>query len=1131
MVALACLAIAAVPVSVFADKDMHSYIPPAGKIESVQDKLRDEAHAQMAMYVLTACIGGGTDYNIEWEDVEDHEELFNRNGNDMTVDTGYWYEKKMTSKYDDGRIKCTESGTSPVKIAAKLLDAKEKDLLCDGDSSGVVKNNSGYKCGTSDGKYSRNSTHQSSMNRGNGTFGGAPWSNHLQAVFDKKAAEERWEHRYVDVNMYYEMVGYYLYRSEIDAKCGGSKTRDDKPSDMSMTLIDVTQDGDQAGKVVYKTYDTNSTFSHEFVTRMTGKSCKDMIARANETDLYGSYRDRLVATLNWECRQSVDERKKAVEDSGHEINEETLAAYNAAVADTSNYNIGQFITGNESSGWKCADIGDFEGATLEDPDPGDDLGPIDPSAEANCYTNAGSLGWIVCPMITTGAEMIQKTYEGMVVPYLRMDPRLFASDSNNGTYVAWNVFRNIANLAFVIVFLVVIFSQLTGLGIDNYGIKKILPKLVVAAILINLSYIICQLAIDIANIVGSGIGSLFVRIGNDIMATPPSYCIGANGSSCMAASAGSAGGAGGWIALIAVVSAITVTAVLALGPQILIPVFLAILGIVIAVFFLFVVLGIRQAVAVLLVVASPLAFLCYMLPNTKKVFDRWLSILKGILIAYPVCSAMVYGGDMAAKILITSYRDTPTDLATLTPVLAAGIIAIAPIFLIPTVMKKSMGGIGMIASRISGSARHRATHAAGNGLRKLPFNNPDNNKFFGFGARAMHQRSRYKKQQREDNIAARQSEYNAKKGEKVLYGKKGLAARAAAGTLSASQKRQYNRALGAVNAERDSNVSTYTSSYKSMGSDDNIISSVQNSLDNGSLTADQFAAAVQAVHDEDKVAELLKLNSASGDNVLSKFKGTGADKVNNRQKIADALTSRKGNIFAQSAGKLVNTGAGDGMDFRDMTSGSNALMAKIQGAGDDVMASQDKDVFKIDGMGQMLSASQLAAGVGAGYSGSTAGNFNAMLYNSGRGNEVLDNLSADQLSRVSAQEYSGKDSSGAATSYSVMQALGGDSNTTNAANNIKANTNASTLIDSLNSTSGTQARSTMDVGTMGHLGVKNGSEVVSTSQYTDASGAGDHTIVQKSDGAFYRIDHGVDPATGTATMTETKVDIRDYKKK
>ena len=72
----------------------------------------------------------------------------------------------------------------------------------------------------------------------------------------------------------------------------------------------------------------------------------------------------------------------------------------------------------------------------------------------------------------------------------------------------------------------------------------------------------------------------------------------------------------------------------------------------------------------------------------------------------------------------------------------------------------------------------------------------------------------------------------------------------------------------------------------------------------------------------------------------------------------------------------------NGMNYDDMigtTSGVNKLREKIQGAGNSIMSSQDKDVFNIAGMGDMFSASQLAAGASAGYTGDTAKSFNDMV--------------------------------------------------------------------------------------------------------------------------------------------------------
>lgn len=72
--------------------------------------------------------------------------------------------------------------------------------------------------------------------------------------------------------------------------------------------------------------------------------------------------------------------------------------------------------------------------------------------------------------------------------------------TDSAAYKAWQSFLNIANVMFVIAFIAIVFSQVTSIGISNYGIKKLLPKLIVVAILVNVSYFICQLVVDLSNL-------------------------------------------------------------------------------------------------------------------------------------------------------------------------------------------------------------------------------------------------------------------------------------------------------------------------------------------------------------------------------------------------------------------------------------------------------------------------------------------------------------------------------------------------------------------------------------------------------------------------------------------------------
>ncbi len=75
----------------------------------------------------------------------------------------------------------------------------------------------------------------------------------------------------------------------------------------------------------------------------------------------------------------------------------------------------------------------------------------------------------------------------------------------------WVVVRDVCNMFFVVILLVIAFA--TILGKEEYGVKKMLPKLVMAAVLINFSKMICGLMIDVANVVMLTFVNAFSAIG------------------------------------------------------------------------------------------------------------------------------------------------------------------------------------------------------------------------------------------------------------------------------------------------------------------------------------------------------------------------------------------------------------------------------------------------------------------------------------------------------------------------------------------------------------------------------------------------------------------------------------------
>lgn len=299
---------------------------------------------------------------------------------------------------------------------------------------------------------------------------------------------------------------------------------------------------------------------------------------------------------------------------------------------------------------------------------------------------AGSLGWIVCPLLEWMGKASEELYENSIKPSLEIQPMLFTQGSDGGTKGAWKTFQGIANLVFIVLLLLVIFSQLTGVGIDNYGIKKILPKLIVAAVLVNLSYYICLILVDVSNIVGNSVQSLFDGLSADVTVD--------------AEFQGNVSGAGATIASVGLIAAAagTATWIIWSNPATVLSLLVAALGIGIAIFFLFILLATREAAVVVLTVLSPLAFACYMLPNTKRYFDKWKQIFQGLLLVYPICGLLVSGGNYVSRLLLSSGFAAEGIVKAIT----AMVVGIIPIFFIPTVLKGSFSALGNLGAKISG---------------------------------------------------------------------------------------------------------------------------------------------------------------------------------------------------------------------------------------------------------------------------------------------------------------------------------------------------------------------------------------------------------------------------------------------
>lgn len=284
------------------------------------------------------------------------------------------------------------------------------------------------------------------------------------------------------------------------------------------------------------------------------------------------------------------------------------------------------------------------------------------------------IGWIVCPVIAFLAGITDGAYTAvssmLVIPAVQT-----STSTGNPLYAGWSMMRNFANVAFVIAFLIIIYSQLTGGGMANYTVKKMLPRLVVAAILVNISYWICAVAVDLTNIVGGSVKALFDTITNQYLkAVPGSTGIDSvfnhDGSGIFSNISG------------AVLAGTIVGATLLVYPAVFLPILVAALAAIVTVL---IVLTLRQGLIIILIVISPLAFVAYLLPNTESLFKKWLDLFKVLLFMYPIIAAVFGISAFAGRIIMQSANGN-----VFVQMMGAGVLVI-PLFVAPIIMKAAGG--------------------------------------------------------------------------------------------------------------------------------------------------------------------------------------------------------------------------------------------------------------------------------------------------------------------------------------------------------------------------------------------------------------------------------------------------------
>ena len=309
--------------------------------------------------------------------------------------------------------------------------------------------------------------------------------------------------------------------------------------------------------------------------------------------------------------------------------------------------------------------------------------PSENSTGTSC--DVQGIGWIICPLSNWLADGIDYMYSALQ-EFLKTKP-LETTNQNSGIYLAWVIMRNISNVAFIVAFLVIIYSQLTSVGISNYGVKKMLPRLVIAAVLVNLSFTICAILLDLSNIAGYAFQDAFMGIKNTISTVGENTGVGWTWSEVISTALSNgalAVGAGYAVSL-----ALTTELLPMLVPA------ATLAGL--TLLFILLIMAARQALIIILIIVSPLAFVCYLLPGTEKWFKKWRDSFLTMLVFFPAF-AVVFGGAQLAGIIII--QNASGSNGAIMHVLGM-LVQIIPLAITPLIMKFSGGVLGKFAGFVN----------------------------------------------------------------------------------------------------------------------------------------------------------------------------------------------------------------------------------------------------------------------------------------------------------------------------------------------------------------------------------------------------------------------------------------------
>jgi hypothetical protein len=309
-------------------------------------------------------------------------------------------------------------------------------------------------------------------------------------------------------------------------------------------------------------------------------------------------------------------------------------------------------------------------------------------ASLGCDGSANPLSWIICPVVNDLLVPAIDATDQLITNELSIKSESIFCTGNSSSndpceayYTAWVSFRNIALGLLVVAGLIIVIAQAVGMEIlDAYTVRKMLPRLLVAAVGITLSWTLMNFAVTLSNDLGFGVRDLITAPFHNFDSSINLNF--ANGGGFVGGLENFIGGTGG-LALGLAAGASLWIATGGLG-IILSYVLTAGLAVLVAVL----VLVLRQIAVIMLILVAPIALIAYVLPNTQRVFRFWWESFIRALLMFPMIAAMIAAGRVFAAISLTSADNGAGGVLR---GLIGFVAYFAPYFMIPMTFRFSGG--------------------------------------------------------------------------------------------------------------------------------------------------------------------------------------------------------------------------------------------------------------------------------------------------------------------------------------------------------------------------------------------------------------------------------------------------------